>query len=394
MTVNDGRGLSGAPAHPDVIVVGARVAGAATALHLARAGHEVLVLDRTGPPTDTISTHALMRSGVLQLRRANILDRIVDAGTPAIGRVGLAFDEERIDFPVAEEFGVDAYFAPRRPVLDTALLDAAVEAGAKFLTGISVTDVVRGPSGTVTGVTTRSSVGDSSILARHVVGADGTNSRIARSVEAPVLFHSKPTNSVVYAYFEGVRAEGYEFRFVNQRNVGQIPTNDGLTLVFAGGPLMLAPVDSEEYLKSTLESVAPDLAEDVAHGERVGRFYRANGIPNVLRDPVGDGWTLVGDAGFTEDPIAAHGITDALRDADLCAEAIDISLREPSLTSKAMDSYRATRDRFARPLLAATVALARFEWDGPQASQLLRRIGEIALAECQLLDSRPSFALA
>jgi flavin-dependent dehydrogenase len=335
-----------------------------------------------------------MRSGVLQLRRANILDRIVDAGTPAIGRVGLAFDEERIDFPVAEEFGVDAYFAPRRPVLDTALLDAAVEAGAKFLTGISVTDVVRGPSGTVTGVTTRSSVGDSSILARHVVGADGTNSRIARSVEAPVLFHSKPTNSVVYAYFEGVRAEGYEFRFVNQRNVGQIPTNDGLTLVFAGGPLMLAPVDSEEYLKSTLESVAPDLAEDVAHGERVGRFYRANGIPNVLRDPVGDGWTLVGDAGFTEDPIAAHGITDALRDADLCAEAIDISLREPSLTSKAMDSYRATRDRFARPLLAATVALARFEWDGPQASQLLRRIGEIALAECQLLDSRPSFALA
>jgi 2-polyprenyl-6-methoxyphenol hydroxylase-like FAD-dependent oxidoreductase len=145
MTVNDGRGLSGAPAHPDVIVVGARVAGAATALHLARAGHEVLVLDRTGPPTDTISTHALMRSGVLQLRRANILDRIVDAGTPAIGRVGLAFDEERIDFPVAEEFGVDAYFAPRRPVLDTALLDAAVEAGARFLTGISVTDVVRGP---------------------------------------------------------------------------------------------------------------------------------------------------------------------------------------------------------------------------------------------------------
>ena len=115
---------------------------------------------------------------------------------------------------------------------------------------------------------------------------------------------------------------------------------------------------------------------------------------NILRDPVGDGWTLVGDAGFTEDPIAAHGITDALRDAELCAQAIDIGLRNPDDAAEALGVYRATRDRFARALLKATVPLAEFDWDGPQASRLLREIGDVADAECELLANRPAFVLA
>jgi 2-polyprenyl-6-methoxyphenol hydroxylase-like FAD-dependent oxidoreductase len=167
-----------------VVVVGARVAGAATALHLARAGHDVLIVDRAGPPGDTTSTHAVMRSGVVQLRRAGVLDRIVAAGTPAIRRVDLVFGDERISFGVADELGVDAYYAPRRTVLDTALLDAAVAAGAEFRTGVSVTDVVRDRTGRVEGITARVGGRPLPIAARHVVGADGTGSRIARAVAA------------------------------------------------------------------------------------------------------------------------------------------------------------------------------------------------------------------
>ncbi|MGH8923302.1 MAG: NAD(P)/FAD-dependent oxidoreductase [Acidimicrobiia bacterium] len=394
MKMDPDRGLLRAPVSPDVLVVGARVAGAATALHLARAGYEVLVVDRIGPPSDTISTHALMRSGVLQLQRAGVLDRIIGAGTPAIDQVALVFDQERVDFAVADEFGVDAYYAPRRTVLDAALLEAAVAAGATFLPGVSVTGVMRGDGGRVEGISARSSLGDLSISARHVVGADGTNSKIARSVGAANSFYSEPTNSVAYAYFQGIEARGYEFHFVYRRNVGLIPTNDGLTLVFVGGPLGEAPVDSAESMMGTLRRVAPDLAEAILGAERVGRFYRANGIPNLLREPAGDGWTLVGDASFTEDPIAAHGITDALRDADLCAEAVDVSLRDPARAVGARTTYRAVRDSFARPLLEATVALAAYGWDGEEASRLLRRIGEVAEAECQLLENRSSFALA
>ena len=385
MTLEVARGPVWAPGNSDVVVVGARVAGAATALHLARSGLDVLIVDRAGPPADTVSTHALFRPGVLQLQRAGVLDRIVASGTAPIRQVSLVFGDERITFPVADEYGVGAYYAPRRTVLDTVLLDAAVEAGARFVTGVSVTGVLRDDRGRVTGVSARTSQGSVEIAARHVVGADGTQSRIARAVDAPTLASFPPSNSIVYGYYQDIESSGYEFRFVQRRNVGVVPTNDNLALVFVGGPLPEAPVDGEQYLLRTLESVAPDLAEQIGRASRVGGLHRANGVPTLLRDPVGPGWSLVGDAGFTEDPISAHGITDALRDADLVAEAIARSLSEESTEVEAMAAYRMTRNRFAQALIENTVPLARFRWDGPEASRLLRNLGEIANDECRLL---------
>lgn len=367
-----------------MVVVGARVAGAATALHLARAGHRVLIVDRAGPPKDTVSTHALMRSGVLQLRKAGVLEQIIDAGTPAIRQVNLVFGTQQIKFPVAEAFGVDAYYAPRRTVLDTILVEAALDAGATFLAG-SVAGVSHDSRRRVNGVILRKEAGESTIQARWVVGADGTQSRVARSVGAPVLRYHPPTNGLAYAYFEGVEGHGYDFRFVDQRNVGAIPTNDGLTVLFAGGPLAEAPRDAESYLTETLSRLAPEL---VTGARRVGRLYQAKGIPNLLRVPAGPGWCLVGDAGFTEDPISAHGITDALRDAEFCAEAVDRSLLDPGSESDSVSSYRQLRDRFAVPYLDHIVAMASFAWDGPEASRLLHGLGEIADAECELLANR------
>ena len=46
------------------------------------------------------------------------------------------------------------------------------------------------------------------------------------------------------------------------------------------------------------------------------------GHPGFLKRSTGDGWALVGDAGYFKDPLTAHGITDALRDAELLARAI------------------------------------------------------------------------
>ena len=68
----------------DVIVVGGRVAGASTAMLLARAGARVLLLERGRYGTDTLSTHGLMRAGVLQLSRWGLLDRLAAAGTPPV----------------------------------------------------------------------------------------------------------------------------------------------------------------------------------------------------------------------------------------------------------------------------------------------------------------------
>ena len=125
----------------DAIVVGARVAGAATAMLLARAGFAVLVVDRSRSGADTLSTHALMRGGVLQLHRWGLLDRSSPPARPPI-RSPLRYGNERHLLDQAAH-GVDALYAPRRTVLDPILVDAAVAAGAEVRYGVTVTGVLR-----------------------------------------------------------------------------------------------------------------------------------------------------------------------------------------------------------------------------------------------------------
>ena len=122
----------------DVVVVGARAAGAATAMLLARAGLDVVVVDRGREGSDTLSTHALTRGAVIQLNRWGLLDSIRAAGTPAVRRstVHLVSGDTVIDIPPGD--GIDALYAPRRTVLDPLLVDAARTAGATVHFGFTV----------------------------------------------------------------------------------------------------------------------------------------------------------------------------------------------------------------------------------------------------------------
>ena len=81
--------MSALPAtpHHDVIVVGARCAGAATAMLLAERGHDVLVVDRAVLPSDTVSTHSIARGGIVQLQRWGLLDDVLASGAPPLREV-------------------------------------------------------------------------------------------------------------------------------------------------------------------------------------------------------------------------------------------------------------------------------------------------------------------
>src|SRR6516225_11113494 len=109
----------------DVLVVGARCAGAATAMLLARKGLRVLLIDRGSYGTDTVSTHALMRGGVLQLHRWGILPRLREAGTPPVHETTFHYGDETITVVIKASDGVNALYAPRRTLLDSTLVDAA-----------------------------------------------------------------------------------------------------------------------------------------------------------------------------------------------------------------------------------------------------------------------------
>lgn len=367
----------------DVVVVGARVAGAMTALHLARAGHTVLVVDRVGPPADTLSTHSLMRTAVVQLQRAGLLKDLA-ATTPAIRRMTLGFGEQVFSFDVRPEFGVDALYAPRRTVLDPLILSAASHAGAEVVLGRGVTAIERDEHGRVSGVTMGRGPEAVAVTARYVVGADGRNSTIARLVGAADRDRAAPTAASVYSYYSGMPDHGFDFRFAPGVTAGTLRTNDGLTLVWAGMGVESFRNPAEDFNR-VLAAAAPDIAAMAADAERVERLHFTSGIHSFLRDGAGPGWVLVGDAGFTKDPLSAHGISCALRDAEFAADALRSGLKARPAEQEAGRRYEARRDRFAIPLAAETAALASYDWTVEGASDLMRRLGRLTDAECEYL---------
>src|ERR1043165_8823794 len=136
----------------DAVIVGARAAGAATAHLLARSGLRVLLVDRGRYGTDTLSTHALMRGGVLLLNRWGVLDRVIEAGTPPIRRTRFDYGDDEATVDIRPSGGVEALFAPRRTVLDRLLVDAAAAAGAEVCFGVTVSGLLRDDAGRVVGV--------------------------------------------------------------------------------------------------------------------------------------------------------------------------------------------------------------------------------------------------
>ena len=377
----------------DVIIVGARVAGASAALLLARAGLRVLCVDRARYGSDTLSTHALMRAGTVQLQRWGLLDTIVAAGTPAVRRTVFHYGRDAVSVSIRPAAGVDALYAPRRTLLDTVIADAAVEAGAVVRFGTAVSGLLRDPHGGVTGVVTRAR--DASVRAETaelVIGADGRNSLVADAVGAPMEVSGRAATAFVYGYWAGLDVDGYEWFYEPGFSAGAIPTNDGLTCVFVGTEAARAArlVDgggpAEAFRRMADRS---SIAALLSTGERVGGLRYARGLPGYLRRSWGDGWALVGDAGYWKDPLSTHGITDALRDADLLARAVRAAPHRGPSQLEALAGYQATRDQLARPMLSVTERIASHEWDLAEVRRLLMTLASAMTEELELIGSIP-----
>ncbi|MDH4348843.1 MAG: FAD-dependent monooxygenase, partial [Gemmatimonadota bacterium] len=311
----------------DVVIAGARVAGAATAMLLARRGLRVLVVDPMRRGSDTLSTHALMRGGVMQLARWGLLDAIREAGTPTIRTTSFHYDDETITVPIKERDGVDGLYAPRRTVIDPILLDAAEAAGAEVVLGHAVVDLHRDGDGrvrraTIAGISGR----DVEVETDLVIGADGIRSRIAQMVGAEEQHVATYRTASIYSYRRDLGMEGFHWFYSVGASVGAIPTNDGDTCVFASLPpaeFELGRAGGLEALyREVLEQVSPELARRVAATDISGKLRGFAGVRGFLRRAAGPGWALVGDAGYFKDPLTAHGITDALRDSELLARAV------------------------------------------------------------------------
>jgi len=352
----------------DVVVVGARSAGAATAMLLAAAGHDVQLVDRASFPSDTLSTHAIGLNGMVQLDRWGLLPKLLEAGTPPIRNLSFRVGEDVIVRSIKERFGVDMLMAPRRHVLDTLLVDAAVAAGAKLRTGVTIDGVLRSDTGRVAGVHGQNRHGARlEIDAAVVVGADGRGSRIARAVDAPFTEVRQANHSATYyAYFSG-HWPTMKYYLGDRTFAGVFPTNHGEACIWVCLPADKADRIRRRHLTldgafdAMLRGASPELAERIKTSATRRSVTRgATRLPNHLREPVGPGWALVGDAGYHRDPITGQGISDAFRDADLLATALDGVLRGDVDEAIAFTEYHQLRDLMLREVFEITCELVTF----------------------------------
>jgi 2-polyprenyl-6-methoxyphenol hydroxylase-like FAD-dependent oxidoreductase len=384
----------------DVVVVGGRVAGASTALLLARAGLRVALLDRGRYGSDTLSTHGLMRAGVLRLSRWGVLPAVVAAGTPPVRRTVFHYtDAQPVQVTIRPGPGVPALFAPRRHLLDRLLVDAAAEAGVEVRHETTVTALLHDGEGAVRGVVARGPRGrESEYGAAITVGADGIRSLVAQTQGAVAVRSARNASAVLYRYHTDLPVAGYEWYYAPAGEggagaaTGLLPTNDGQTAVFVSTTPVrmrrLRRAGAEAAFASLLAETAPDRAGEVAAAAPASRMHGFGGVGGFMRQSYGPGWALIGDAGYFKDPITAHGMTDALRDAELLADAVLEALGGGVAPAVALGRYQAFRDRLSRRLFEVTDAIAGFDWDTVGVQGLLRELSSAMSDEVDHLLAR------
>lgn len=377
--------------HYDAIIIGARCAGAATALQLARGGKKVLVLERHKSGADTMSTHALMRGAVIQLNRWGLLDRVIASGAPEVTRTRFCYGEDEIDLAIKPSYGTRSLIAPRRYILDRILADAAQDAGAEIRYGASFANVLRDPYGQIEGVIFDGVERRQNAYAPLVIGADGRRSTMARRVHAQIIEKSKHSTNCIYAYVSGLPNEGYQWFYQKGLGAGAIPTHNGEHCVFAStSPARLRRLLTEKGRVSALMHLLNE-ANPIFGKSLEGARIQTNpviygGEPGFLRQSAGPGWALVGDAGYFKDPLTAHGITDAFRDADLLSQTV--------LNGRSLYEYESVRNACSAELFAVTNRIAALDWSLDELKVLHLRLNEIMKAEQSIIAGDVDLPLA
>lgn len=378
-----------APTH-DVIVVGARAAGAATAMLLARQGLRVLLVDRDRYGTDTLSTHALMRGSVFLLSRWGVLGRVIEAGTPPVRQTRFDYGTDSVTVSIKPTHGVEALYAPRRTVLDRVLVDAAGAAGAEIRYGVSVTGLLRDGSGRVAGIHGRNRNGAAFTAHAHMtIGADGTRSIVAREAGAATLQVGTGSSAILYGYWSQLCVDGYEWFYRPGYSAGLIPTNAEQVCVFAGIPAHhLTRGDLRATYHRLLAAATSGAAGRLTQATPPSRLHTWIGRPGYVRQAHGAGWALVGDAGSFLDPLSTHGITDALRDAETLARCLTRTGDFDDL-----DEFATTRAAVISATFDVVDRIAGYGWDLPQLRTHLLDLSSAMHTEMELITKlRPTSA--
>ncbi len=312
----------------DAIIVGARCGGSTLALELARRGMDVVVVDRATFPSETISTHLIFPNTLARFAELGVLDTLLsEHEVPMLGFRLCAFGHDFAgDFTPID--GFDRAAAPRRGVLDKAIVDTALAAGAEGRFGEQVVGLIGAGTAEdpVAGVVL---AGGEEIRARWVFGADGRASTVAAKLGLEKTRPLAGGVSYLMAYWRGLREEPFATSNIRRTEMlSRWAGEDGTHLLCAWGGPEFTHGSAEERMESYLallrrfpETVGP---EELEGAEMISDLIVApeSLMRGYFRTPVGPGWALVGDACHFKHPATAQGIGDAVEQARYVANAI------------------------------------------------------------------------
>ena len=195
---------------------------------------------------------------------------------------------------------------------------------------------------------------------------------------------------MLYTYRADLPTAGYEWAYGDSAAAGMIPTNDGLTCVFAGTtPERYRDArrrGAEMALRGLFARAAPDHVARLDQSSPAGPVRGWSGVTGFVRRSWGAGWALVGDAGYFKDPITTHGMTDALRDAELLSAAVVGALSSEVRECDALADYQRQRDILSAPLFDVTDRIASYRWTLGEVSGLLREASAAMTDEVEFLQ--------
>lgn len=389
----------------DIIIVGGRVAGAATAITLARKDYRILLLERAEMPSDTLSTHYLWPDGTAALARLGVLDEVLASGAPPIHHFQSWDGENRLVADLVEIDGVDFGICPRRMVLDGILFRRAGEAAnVDAFDHARMTGLLR-EGEQVVGVACVVDGESREVAADLVIGADGRNSRIARQVGAEKFDVMPAGRYWYYGYFKGATPPEPADSFIvsstkrdpedehNANFIGSTLTNDGLQMVLHGAYDDDFEQFRQDHVSNFIERVKahPAGATLLAEAELASPVSGIVGIEGYYRQAHGPGWALVGDAVHQKDPIAGRGVNEALRGAEWLADALD-----GGISAERLGRYAARLRASTWPKYKMTHIIARpdrYRTDAQAALMGERLISDAALTEYMQVwyDDRATF---
>jgi flavin-dependent dehydrogenase len=357
----------------DCVIVGARCAGAALAIHLMRAGMRVIVLEADALHTDQpFSTHVIQTPGMDLLDELGVGER-VRALTPPIRSARFEVCGHPYDLTLAPERSM---YCPRRSTFDPLLQDAALAAGVEIRDKTRVTDLLR-DGDVVCGVTAEHAGTSQTYRARWVVGADGRNSSVARLAGAKSYIEHEAERGGYWGYWR--KPSCWDHADPWRRFQSVISIDDTVRFVFEcdADLLIMGAIPSREVARGWGKQYPQELRRALLASELTAALVQDEPVAPLVgllkthfffREPVGSGWALVGDAGLHKDPTPGHGITDALRDAAALARALVDGRPE------ALEVYWRRRDVLSVPLYYQALSMGRLAYANPFNALVMERL--------------------